>query len=814
MNCTNCGAKVDDRARFCPECGHKLKSDGKTPEKSANDPIKTEPKPVRKSTYESIKKEENLIKNENNSQKSDEKISKIKKFVSSFNVKKDPKKIDMDKKDKEIAGQIFDNGNSYSHLNKKIEANEVSGNDIPPSYYGYNPVENRQRKDFRNPGLINTDNPAEYVQNKILQSKSENKVEEKIKETKEQVKPNNLQNESNLSTQMRIAQNIGQKQGFVSKDNKKDKEIIEEKVSYDDIPKEFVEARIARQINGGGPKMTYNKSEDNFDQNDRTNALNRPLADENQEQISSEEVLSDENPDINEVKEDSEENKKEGFKFKPIYLLPLLIIALAVAGAYFLKNRKPAEVEIDLSDYIDVTYNGDDGAATPSASLDTSKLLADHGNDIAYVNKDRKNDQYSSPANQFVEELEKSTTFQFSKDNNISNGEEITVVANVDDSSIMDDYNVMFTNTIKSVIVEGIITQEYIDPFEYMEVNFDGESPNMSLSANFKEDAPEYLQNIEIVPSKTSDLSSGEEVNVSLNYDEKELFKTYGIKLNPTDKTFTAPGQASEDDEESDKEDDNEAPADLEGGYISTIDNLDEDLLGDLKYNAGKLIKETFGGRSFTEISDINYLGAITGSDPNADLKNRVMLVYEVKADEDYEGRYTDQFTYYTFVEYQNVKDSKDDDGKFYTEGPITTDNEIFHKFFVEDDYTYYEIPYYGFAFLEEVITRINNALSGLDIEDSISVDVSEYFAKSDGVAGEYQGNGTRLSLKDDGTLRYKLDQRVHTGTWQENGSEISLTIEGVNVDTPIKAKFENDALNVAEQGEMTGQTFNKMESY
>lgn len=814
MNCTNCGAKVDDRARFCPECGHKLKSDEKAPEKSANDPIKTESKPVRKSTYESIKKEENLIENENNSQKSDEKISKIKKFVSSFNVKKDPKKIDTDKKDKEIAGQIFDNGNSYSHLNKKIEANEVSGNDIPPSYYGYNPVENRQRKDFRNPGLINTDNPAEYVQNKILQSKSENKVEEKIKETKEQVKPNNLQNESNLSTQMRIAQNIGQKQGFVSKDNKKYKEIIEEKVSYDDIPKEFVEARIARQINGGGPKMTYNKSEDNFDQNDRTNALNRPLADENQEQTSSEEVLSDENPDVNEVKEDSEENKKEGFKFKPIYLLPLLIIALAVAGAYFLKNRKPAEVEIDLSDYIDVTYNGDDGAATPSASLDTSKLLADHGNDIAYVNKDRKNDQYSSPANQFVEELEKSTTFQFSKDNNISNGEEITVVANVDDSSIMDDYNVMFTNTIKSVIVEGIITQEYIDPFEYMEVNFDGESPNMSLSANFKEDAPEYLQNIEIVPSKTSDLSSGEEVNVSLNYDEKELFKTYGIKLNPTDKTFTAPGQASEDDEESDKEDDNEAPADLEGGYISTIDNLDEDLLGDLKYNAGKLIKETFGGRSFTEISDINYLGAITGSDPNADLKNRVMLVYEVKADEDYEGRYTDQFTYYTFVEYQNVKDSKDDDGKFYTEGPITTDNEIFHKFFVEDDYTYYEIPYYGFAFLEEVITRINNALSGLDIEDSISVDVSEYFAKSDGVAGEYQGNETRLSLKDDGTLRYKLDQRVHTGTWQENGSEISLTIEGVNVDTPIKAKFEKDALNVAEQGEMTGQTFNKMESY
>ena len=27
MNCTNCGAKVDDSARFCPVCGRKLKSD-------------------------------------------------------------------------------------------------------------------------------------------------------------------------------------------------------------------------------------------------------------------------------------------------------------------------------------------------------------------------------------------------------------------------------------------------------------------------------------------------------------------------------------------------------------------------------------------------------------------------------------------------------------------------------------------------------------------------------------------------------------------------------------------------------------------
>ncbi len=795
MNCTNCGANIDSSARFCPVCGHKLKSD-------QNTSINQAPK-IEKSTYESIKTNENLIEHSEKSKDNKTKESKIKKFVSSFSFKKDPIKKDTDNSEEEIAEEIFDNSNNYSHLNQKIEPEKANSSDIPPSYYGYNPVDDRQRKEFRNPGFADN-NPADYVQNKVLHSKNDKDTQSQVDDKRQ------LQNESNLSTQMRIAQNMAKAHGY---ENDKDYDSLENKVYYDDIPKEFVEARIARQINGGGPKISYNKPiNDLYQPEDRMNAANRPVAGEDKE--TSYEPISTNNEQAKdqsqEVKEDSV--KKEPFKFKPIYLLPLLIIALALAGVYLLKNRKAPEVEIDLSEYIDVSYSGDDGAAVPSASLDTSKLLSDYGNDIAYVNKDRKNDQYSSPANQLVDELENSTTFQFSKDNNLSNGEEITVVANVADSSIMDDYNIMFTNTIKSVIVDNLITQEYVDPFEYMDVNFDGESPNITLAANFREDAPEYLQNIDIVPGKTSELSSGEEVNVSLNYDEEELFNSYGIRLNPTDKTFTAPGEAKDNEEEADQE--NNAGVDLEGGYISTIDNLEEELLGTLKYNAGQLIRETFGGRSFTEISDINYLGAITGSDASADLKNRVMLIYEVKANEDYEGRYTNQFTYYTFVEYQNVKDSKEGDGKFYQEGPITTDNEIFHKFFVEDDYTYYEIPYYGFAFLEEVITRANNALSGLDIEDSISVDVSEYFAKSDGVAGEYQGNGTRLSLNEDKSLRYKLDQRVHTGQWQENGSDVSLTIEGVNVDTPVNAKFENGALNVAEQGEMSGQTFNKMESF
>lgn len=823
MYCTNCGAKVDEESKFCPVCGNKLKHNVNLNHRENKD---EDEKLIEKSTYESITRDENLIKEQKEvEQKQVEgKDNSIKKFFKSFSKKEEKKeKVDNNQLDE---GKTIQN--DYKIINQELDPSQIREDEIADSYYGYKPIEDRKSKEIRNKETFSNNQndtyPTDYVQQKVLNHKHQLDYEIDNQDI-------DFLEENSLSAQARIANKLKEN----SKDNisnKTNKE-IEDSNSYEDIPYENVEERIAHMLKKGEVKKSYDPSKSGnvyamFRQNQNYESVDETKTNENElkDQAISEskpmakETYQGESDNLNKAEEENKENKeKKSFSFKPIYLLPLLLIIIGVGVAYFLKNRPAKTVEIDLSQYVDVSYSGDDGLASPIASLDTSKLLADHGNEIAYVKKDRKNDQFSSPANQFVDELEKSTSFQFSKDSNLGNGEEITVVANVADSSLAEAYNVLFTNTIKSVIVDGLITQEFVDPFNYIDVEFTGESPNISLEAKFKEDAPEYLDLVEIAPSKTSELTSGEEINISLIYDEEELYNKYGIRLNPTDKSYNAPEESQEAEEEN-PEDENPDEENAENnqsnnGYITSIDDLDEESLGNLKYNAGKLIKETFAQRSFTEISEINYLGAITGTDANSeDLKNRVMLVYEIKANEDYEGRYTNQFTYYSFVEYQNVKDQKGEDGQYYTEGPITTDNEIYHKFFVEDDYTYYEIPYYGFAFIEEVITRINNALSGLTIDDSIAADARSHFESSDGVVGEYQGNDTRLSIRSDGSLRYKTEQRIHQGKWQENGNDITLTIEGVNVDSPINAKFENNTLNVSEQGEMQGQSFNKMESF
>lgn len=807
MFCTNCGAEVDNNAKFCPVCGNKLDRPIAT-NKAHKEPSENV---INKSTYESVNNNENLIENKEEAKNSESKAGKFSKVFAGFKSKKS-KEATIDKNDpnKEAINDNT-NFNDKTPVEGLVEKTEYE-REMPPSYYGYNPVDERKRKELRHQNTSYRPGPEDFIK----RPKNPTSPQESVSPQSESFKEENF-----LSVEQRIAARL---RGDLENSNLS-QQSQKPTPSYNDIPEEYLEARIARKIQeqkGINPANTTYPS-----------SIKRPVTNSTASGISDRYQAYDEKPANDRIHQkdevnatgseptnqtppsppaDKEKKEKEPFKFKPIYLLPIVLILLALAVGFLLKNRKPAEVEIDLTQYMEVSFQGDDGQASPSASIDSSRLLADYANEIAYVNKDRKDSSFGSAANQFVDELEKTTMFQFSKDNNLSNGEEITAVANISDSALLDDYNVLFTNTMKSVIVDGLITTETQDPFQYINVDFEGEDPNISLVTSLREDAPEYMSMVEIAPSKTSELTAGEEVNINLRFDEEEIFNSYGLRLSPVDQTFTVPGEAS--DEASEENEDSETSDAALEGYISSVDSLDEDSLGTLKYNAGQLIKNTFNQRSFTKIGDINYLGAITGSDSNADsLKNRVMLVYEIKANEDYEGRYTNEYTYYTFVEYQNVKDSKDENGEFYSDGPITTDNEIFHKFFVEDDYTYYEIPYYGFAFLEEVITRINNSLSGLTIDDSIAADVASYFESSDGIAGEYQGNGTRLSLKSDGTLRYQLDQRVHQGTWQDNDGNVTLTIEGVNVDTPINASFENGALNVPEQGEMSGQTFNKMQA-
>ena len=329
----------------------------------------------------------------------------------------------------------------------------------------------------------------------------------------------------------------------------------------------------------------------------------------------------------------------------------------------------------------------------------------------------------------------------------------------------------------------------------------------MTLTAGLTDDAPEFMHTIDIIPSKTNGITEGEEVAVSLNFNADVLKETYNVSLSPTSKNFTAKAGDGESSGEGDADSD----------YISTTAHLNDEMLGELKYKAGELIKQTILYKNIINVDNVDYLGSFTGikDDGSGDIKNKVYLIYEVSTSEKLpESNFQSSFKYYTFVEYQNVKKAKDPDGKFYSAGPITTDNQIFHKFFVESDYKYYQIEYQGFGFIDKALANVGAGLEGLSVTEDNKTNITDHFATSDGVVGEYEANGRRISLKADGSLVYQTDKAVHLGSYSDNGGEISATIKGVNVDTPIILKYENGKLNAESQGEFDAISFSKIENF
>ena len=789
MNCEHCGANIDKASNFCPVCGNKVEK------KESNLNHSEEEKKTDSFFDKLINKKTNTDDTPTSERESKEELSTDE--LESQN--KEVKDNEEDLKDRSQEAYANDTDNDY---------NEENISDVNPKG-GKDSEEPKESKESENPN----------------DEDSEAKIDPYDRLNKENRRYINLGNKESLYNQRSIIEEVQAKVSQNQKRKKKDSDY------YIDNPKDFgidkdLEDKLEKLIGDGDSSLTSvtlshgirnvqnrNKKLDrnrdlrDFENGEDQALINNSVAVWEEDKDKKDKTKAEDGPSQQE-KAKSSANKK--YLNSRNLLLGLIGILLAVImGVLYTRMNQADDITIPLSDYINISYEGDDGNAVPRATIDTDKLIRAYGDEIKYISRDNNKDSYESPAHELAADLENGVVFQYSKDSGLSNGDEITVMANLDNIKISDKYNVLISNASKAVIIDGINNNEFTDPFTYIDVKFEGKSPDMTLTAGLTDDAPEFMHTLDIIPSKSNGISEGEEVAVSLNFNEEELMNTYNVKLNPTSKNFTAPAN----DEESAKNEEDQ----VDSEFIKSTSHLDEQMLGDLKYQAGQLINQTILYKNIISVDNVNYLGSFTGYNQNqeADIKNKVYLVYEVSTSERLpDSNFGSQFKYYTFVEYQNVKKSKDDDGKFYSQGPITTDNQIFHKFFVESDYKYYQIEYQGFGFIDKALTNVAAGLEGFDVIEDNKTNINDHFATSDNIVGEYEADGRRLSLKADGSLVYQIDQAVHTGSYSANGNEISATIKGVNVDTPIILNFDSNTLKAESQGEFDAISFSKVENF
>ena len=153
----------------------------------------------------------------------------------------------------------------------------------------------------------------------------------------------------------------------------------------------------------------------------------------------------------------------------------LLMISILTAMLIFAGCGKE---EVDLKNFIKVTYEGANGYGMAYVKLDKDDLC-----DYIYNLKEYENDQEKMAAMAQIYAFRDTLKCTSVNTDQLSNGDKvkITIAYNV---SAIEDYNVEFINSSIEETVSGLKEVEVIDAFANLEVSCSGISPKIQLSIN------------------------------------------------------------------------------------------------------------------------------------------------------------------------------------------------------------------------------------------------------------------------------------------------------------------------------------------
>lgn len=246
------------------------------------------------------------------------------------------------------------------------------------------------------------------------------------------------------------------------------------------------------------------------------------------------------------------------------------------------------------------------------------------------------------------EALGDAVKYSISPSENLSNGDEVILTIDVDNSAL-EDYDFKLEGGEKKITVSGLDEVETFDPFENVTVNFSGMSPNGSASINESGSSADI--DLSYTLDKSSGLKNGDEVTVSVSsYDDtdiEEYCESKGKAISATEKTFTVEGLAS---------------------YAQTIADIPDDMKSKMLAQAEDAIKaKCIWDKEGTTgvLKSLEYLGDyyLTGKEGfDASPYNKIYCVYKgtvefnaLKRHGDGKTKETGTASFYTYYYYDNI---------------------------------------------------------------------------------------------------------------------------------------------------------------
>lgn len=192
---------------------------------------------------------------------------------------------------------------------------------------------------------------------------------------------------------------------------------------------------------------------------------------------------------------------------------------------------------VDVSADADILVSGYDGHGTATVSK---------GNWLVNTEKTYGQGMSFTELALLEEALYDAVKYSVSPSENLSNGDEVVLTIDVDNSAL-ESYDFKLSGGEKKITVSGLDEVESFDPFENIAVNFSGMSPNGSASVN----TSDSKSDIKLIYTldKSSGLKNGDEVTVNISSssgtDVEEYCMSKGKIPTLTEKTFTVEGLAS-----------------------------------------------------------------------------------------------------------------------------------------------------------------------------------------------------------------------------------------------------------------------------
>ncbi len=211
------------------------------------------------------------------------------------------------------------------------------------------------------------------------------------------------------------------------------------------------------------------------------------------------------------------------------------LIAAIVGAIVIINNGK----QIKLDEYLVVEYSGYNGYGTARVSYDQERFLKDN------MKKFKKSQLMSQESAALVFAESTWTMGSLDKYNDLSNGDELHFTWSIspEEQKLMEQmYGVRMKFNGKDFSVEGLTEVGSFDPFEYLDLSFEGNNGHGWAILDTKNNPYDYSFYYNADPIQ--DLTNGDTITVTcvLSGDESGFVREYGVRPTSLSKTFQVEG--------------------------------------------------------------------------------------------------------------------------------------------------------------------------------------------------------------------------------------------------------------------------------